>query len=68
MKFWDLQIFGNSTIFQLNGVESLCRPACARDSKMAVVALELLNSGRGADMLFEIVQNTTGEASDSQTN
>lgn len=41
--------------FQLNLVESFCVPPVARHSRLSSCALQLLRSGDGADMLFEVV-------------
>jgi hypothetical protein len=41
-------------------VESFCVPPAARNSRLSTSALQLLRSGEGADMLFEVV-TTPGE-------
>jgi hypothetical protein len=41
--------------FQLNLVESLCVPPVARNSRLSASALDLLKSGDGSDMLFEVI-------------
>ncbi|KAJ8913824.1 hypothetical protein NQ315_003733 [Exocentrus adspersus] len=46
--------------YKLNLVESLCVPPNANDSRLSELCLELLNSEKQSDMVFEIIGNSFG--------
>uniref|UniRef100_A0A1B6MP93 BTB domain-containing protein n=1 Tax=Graphocephala atropunctata TaxID=36148 RepID=A0A1B6MP93_9HEMI len=46
--------------YKLNLVEGLCMPPLSRNSRLSAAAIQLLRSGVGTDMVFEVVPSPEG--------
>lgn len=49
--------------YKLNLVECLCVPPMSRKSRLSAAAIQLLRSGQGTDMVFEVIPSPEGSES-----